>query len=183
MQRQPHFFFENQLRKYTEEIESVMKGMGNLKKLDDERKAAIEKQQQLELDAQNEYAKVRQDIDATKASYREEKDKLIKEVSIAYEELQQMINRVQTAQQQLQSRIEDEMSEAAVEHVELEYKKIENEQRATGARLVDTLTEQKARLNQSEIQMLSHEQVMDEVKNEMDRIMRRLRAIDQAELN
>ncbi|KAI9491995.1 hypothetical protein BDB00DRAFT_830687 [Zychaea mexicana] len=178
------FFFEGQVKKYTDEIETAQRGMGHLKELDDQLREAKEQQQKLETNAQEEHGEVRGEIRRIQEKYRAEKSELQDVISKAYEELAATSSRALQIQKEAEERIKDAIGPMDVQIKELEQEHLEMEQRqADTIREVQQEVEQlRQKLDNSEASTRSHEEIMTIVRNEMDRIMRRLRAIDQAEL-
>ncbi|KAI8332218.1 hypothetical protein BC941DRAFT_474306 [Chlamydoabsidia padenii] len=171
------FFFEGQVKKYTDEIESARQGMGHLKVLDDELRAAKEEQERLEQQAQAEYNQVKQQIQQTQANYGAEKEKLNEMVAAAYQELLVSSEKAIKLQQQVEARLSFPSSQD-LEQLEKDYKANQQEQLEMITSVLDQTSQLKDTLQQSEKTTQSHEETMTMVRQEMDRIMRRLRAID-----
>lgn len=171
------FFFEGQVKKYTDEIESAKQGMGHLKILDDELRAAREEQERLEQQAQAEYNQVKQRIQQTQAKYEAEKDELNKMVAAAYQDLMVSSEKALKLQQQVEARLALPPSQN-LEQLEKDHNANQQEQMDTVNSVLDQLLQLKDTLQQSEKTTQSHEETMTLVREEMDKIMRRLRAID-----
>ncbi|KAL0074019.1 hypothetical protein J3Q64DRAFT_1616725, partial [Phycomyces blakesleeanus] len=177
------FFFEGQVKKYTDEIETARQGMGHLKELDDELQKAKQEQEALERCAQEEYGQVREQIRQTQEKYKNEKEELRQVVLKAYEDLAETSGRALKIQEEVQARIKAELPKQGVEELAGEHEAMERRQMVTiKAVQAEVAVLQKA-LEQSDQTTASYEQVMLTVKAEMDRIMRRLRVIDQANEN
>ncbi|ORZ26056.1 hypothetical protein BCR42DRAFT_479973 [Absidia repens] len=171
------FFFEGQVKKYTDEIESAKQGMGHLKVLDDELRAAKEEQERLEQQAHVEYEQVKQQIQQTQAKYSADKEELNQMIATAYQDLVTTSEKALSLQQQVEARLALPSCQD-VDQLENEYRKNQQEQmdqiisvHRQAAQLKDTLQE-------SEKTTESHEETLATVRQEMDRIMRRLRTID-----
>ncbi|KAJ8661514.1 hypothetical protein O0I10_002780 [Lichtheimia ornata] len=178
------FFFEGQVKKYTDEIETAQRGMGHLKELDDQLREAKRQQQQLETDAQEEHDQVRGDIQKIQEKYRAEKSELEAVIAQAYEDLAKTSARALQIQQEAEDRIQKVVGPMDQEIKKLEEEHLEMEKRQSEMiRGVQQEIEQlRSKLDASEASTRSHEEIMTMVQKEMDRIMRRLRSIDQAEL-
>ncbi|KAG0166561.1 hypothetical protein DFQ28_006400 [Apophysomyces sp. BC1034] len=177
------FFFEGQVKKYTDEIETARQGMGHLKELDDELRDAKKQQEQLENAAAQEYGEVREEIARIQKSYQEQKDQLKEVIMKAYEELADTSARALKLQQEVQARVDADVPTEDIELLEREHEAMEKRQFDTIKSVQEEVDQLKKKLDASEDSTKSHEEIMTVVKSEMDRIMRRLRAIDQAELN
>ncbi|KAI8137799.1 hypothetical protein BJV82DRAFT_674425 [Fennellomyces sp. T-0311] len=178
------FFFEGQVKKYTDEIETAQRGMGHLKELDDQLREAKQQQQKLESDAQEEHAEVRGEIRRIQEKYRAEKSELQEVISKAYEELAATSSRALDIQKEAEDRIKDAIGpmDVQIKQLEQEHLEMENRQAETIREVQKEVEQLRQKLDTSEASTRSHEEIMTIVRNEMDRIMRRLRAIDQAEL-
>ncbi|KAI8384898.1 uncharacterized protein BYT42DRAFT_563994 [Radiomyces spectabilis] len=178
------FFFEGQVKKYTDEIETARQGMGHLKELDDELRAAKEQQEVIERTAQEEYNQVREEIRTLHEQYRAEKEHLRTVILDAYQELADASTRALTLHQEVQSRLDkDAANKQDIRQLEEAHAAMEKQQLDTIRSVQEQVIQLKKTLDASEESTTSHEGIMTMVKGEMDRIMRRLRAIDQAELN
>ncbi|KAI8097571.1 uncharacterized protein BX664DRAFT_326712 [Halteromyces radiatus] len=171
------FFFEGQVKKYTDEIESARQGMGHLKLLDDELREAKEEQQRLEKQAQTEYEQVKLKIQQTQEKYKTDKEELNKMIAAAYQDLVTSSDKALKLQQQVEARLAFPSSQDIVQ-LEKDYKINQQEQLDMVNSVHHQVNQLKDTLEQSEKTTQSHEETMATVRQEMDRIMRRLRAID-----
>ncbi|SAM04137.1 hypothetical protein [Absidia glauca] len=171
------FFFEGQVKKYTDEIESARQGMGHLKVLDDELRAAKEEQERLEQQGQAEYNQVKQQIQQTQAKYKADKEELNQMIARAYQDLVDSSEKALKLQQQVEARLAFPSSQD-LEQLEKNYKANQKEQMETVASIFHQVNQLNDTLQQSEKTTLSHEETMATVRQEMERIMRRLRTID-----
>ncbi|KAI9312940.1 hypothetical protein BX666DRAFT_789208 [Dichotomocladium elegans] len=178
------FFFEGQVKKYTDEIETAQRGMGHLKELDDQLREARNQQQLLESDSSRGHTEVRGDIRRLQEKYRAEKSELEAVIAKAYQDLAATSSKALLLQQQAEERIKQ-----AVGPMDLEIKKLEEEHLEMERRqnemimsIQQEIQQLKAKLDAYEQSTRSHEEIMVMVQKEMDRIMRRLRSIDQAEI-
>ncbi|KAI9307599.1 hypothetical protein BJ944DRAFT_237723 [Cunninghamella echinulata] len=172
------FFFEGQVKKYTDEIESARQGMGHLKVLDDELRAAKEEQEQLEKQAQEEYTQVKQQIKETQQKYDKDKENLNKMITEAYQELITTSEAALKLQQQVEARLALPSSQD-IEQLENEFRAHQQQQIGLISSVHEQVNQLKDTLQQSEKTTQSHEETMDFVRQEMEKIMRRIRAIDQ----
>lgn len=174
------FFFEGQVKKYTDEIETAQRGMGHLKELDDQLREAKQQQAQLEQGARQD---VRQDIERIQAKYRAEKSALQAVIAKAYQELVASSERALEIQKGAEDRIKAALApiDAQVKQLEQEHQELERQQVETIRQVQSQVEELRRKLDASEASTRSHEEIMATVQSEIDRIMRRLRAIDQAE--
>ncbi|CAO3600645.1 unnamed protein product [Absidia cylindrospora] len=171
------FFFEGQVKKYTDEIESARQGMGHLKVLDDELRAAKEEQERLEQQAQSEYNQVRQQIQQKQTKYRTEKDELNEMIATAYRDLVTCSEKALKLQHQVEGRLAFPSSQD-LELLEQDYKIKQQEQMDMVLSVFEQVNQLKDTLQQSEKTTQFHEETMAKVQQEMDKIMRRLRTID-----
>ncbi|KAI7868266.1 hypothetical protein BDF14DRAFT_1724839, partial [Spinellus fusiger] len=171
------FFFEGQVRKYTDEIETAKQGMGHLKELDDELQKAKQEQEALEKCAQEEYSQVIEQIRSTQEKYKTEKEELRRVMMEAYQELAEASNDAYRVQEEVQTRIKAMTPTQGVEELEREHEKIEKQHLETIKAIQAQVVTLQRKLDASD-DSSDHEQVMVTVKGEMDRIIGRLRVID-----
>ncbi|KAI7860576.1 hypothetical protein BDC45DRAFT_105661 [Circinella umbellata] len=178
------FFFEGQVKKYTDEIETAQRGMGHLKELDDQLRDAKDQQHQLETDAQGEQGQVQGEIRKMQDKYRAEKSELQQVISKAYEELATTSSRALEIQNEAENRIKEAIGpmDEQIKQLEQEHLEMEKRQSDTIREVQKEVEELRQKLDTSEASTRSHEEIMIIVRDEMDKIMRRLRAIDQTEL-
>ncbi|CAO3581941.1 unnamed protein product [Absidia cylindrospora] len=171
------FFFEGQVKKYTDEIESAKQGMGHLKVLDDELRAAKEEQERLEQQAHAEYDQVKQQIQQTQAKYSANKEELNQMIATAYQDLVTTSEKALLLQQQVEARLALPSCQD-VDQLENDYRKNQQEQMDRIISVHRQTAQLKDTLQESEKTTESHEETLATVQQEMDRIMRRLRTID-----
>ncbi|ORZ01130.1 hypothetical protein BCR43DRAFT_556037 [Syncephalastrum racemosum] len=175
------FFFESQVKKYTDEIETAQRGMGHLEELDNQLKEAKATQEKLEKDAQGEYGTVRGEIERIQSKYNAEKTELQAVIQQAYQELSDTMTRALKVQQEAEDRIKETVGDSQVELLEQQHIQMEKRQAEQIRGILSQVEQLQKTLASSEDSTRSHEEIMAMVQSEMDRIMGRLRAIDQAE--
>ncbi|KAK4519125.1 uncharacterized protein ATC70_009356 [Mucor velutinosus] len=173
------FFFEGQVKKYMDEIETARQGMGHLKELDDQLNQAKAEQAELEKTSKEEAIRVKATIKSMQEEHRERKEALKAEIDKAYAELEKTSALALQLQQEIQQKMEAEMPGFDIHTLEREHRALEQKQMEAVKQVYEEVDQLRKKLEQSEASTLSHEESMVVVKEEMDRIMRRLRAIDQ----
>ncbi|KAI8062589.1 hypothetical protein BC940DRAFT_308605 [Gongronella butleri] len=171
------FFFEGQVKKYTDEIASARQGMGHLKVLDDELRQAKEEQERLEKQAQADYQQVKQTILQQQAKYRTDKESLHQAIAAAYQDLMTVSEKALALQQQVEAQLHLPSSQA-VQQMEQAYEKHQQEQRQMVKDIDGQLQALHDTLTESEHTTQSHQDTLALVQQEMDHIMRRLRSLD-----
>lgn len=177
------FFFEGQVKKYTEEIETAQRGMGHLKELDDQLREATEQQATLEAEAASEYTQIRQDIERIQGKYKAEKEELQQMIAKTYQELSHISAKALKAQEEAETRIKEvlEPMDRQVKDLENAHKDMEKQQVETLKDIEKQVVQLRQKLEKSSSATLSHEETIKIARSEMDRIMRRLRVIDSSE--
>jgi chromosome segregation ATPase len=174
------FFFEGQVKKYMDEIETAKSGMGHLKELDDQLNAAKSEQADLEKASKEEAIKVKSTLKAMQETHKENKERIQNDIEKAYDELDKAAAETLQIQQEIQQRMEKELQPTAdIQALEREHRLLEQKQMEAVKRVYEEVDQLRRRLEQSEQSTLSHEESMAVAKEEMDRIMCKLRAIDQ----
>ncbi|GAN08599.1 hypothetical protein MAM1_0214d08114 [Mucor ambiguus] len=173
------FFFEGQVKKYMDEIETARQGMGHLKELDDQLNQAKAEQAELEKTSKEEAIRVKATIKSMQEEHKERKEVLKVEIDKAYAELEKSSAQALQLQQEIQQKMESEMPSFDTHTLEREHRALEQKQMEAVKQVYEEVDQLRKKLEQSEASTLSHEESMVVVKEEMDRIMRRLRAIDQ----
>ncbi|CEP08517.1 hypothetical protein [Parasitella parasitica] len=173
------FFFEGQVKKYMDEIETARQGMGHLKELDDQLNQAKAEQAELEKSSKEETARVNSTIKSMKEAHEAKKEALKADIDKAYADLEKVSAQALQLQQEIQQKMESELPGLDIHKLEREYRNSEQKQKDEVEQVHDEVKQLLRRLEQSEASTLSHEESMVVVKEEMDRIMRRLRAMDQ----
>ncbi|KAI8640879.1 hypothetical protein BD408DRAFT_419184 [Parasitella parasitica] len=173
------FFFEGQVKKYKDEIETAKQGMGHLKELDDQLNQAKSEQAELEKTSKEEAARVDSIIKSMKEEHETNKENLKAEIDEAYANLEKVSAQALELQQEIQQKMESELPGLDVHQLEREYRISEQKQKDEVERVHEELRQLVKKLEQSEASTLSQEESMVKVKEEMDRITRRLRAMDQ----
>jgi chromosome segregation ATPase len=178
------FFFEGQVKKYMDEIETARQGMGHLKELDDQLNQAKAEQAQLEKTSKEEALRVKATIKTMQDSHKENKENMKIQIDQAYAELEKASAHALQLQQEIQQKMEAEMQPGSdIQTLEREHRALEQKQMEAVKQVYEEVDLLRKKLEQSEASTLSHEESMVVVKEEMDRIMRRLRAIDQLSAN
>ncbi|KAI8373253.1 hypothetical protein BD560DRAFT_423165 [Blakeslea trispora] len=176
------FFFEGQVKKYMDEIATAKQGMGHLKELDDELVKAKEEQAELEKQSKEEAMRVKAAVKALQDEHKENKDKIKAEIDAAYAELEKASSQAVQLQQEIRKNMEAELQEGSdLQTLEKEHRALEQKQLEAIKLVYDEVNQLRMSLEQSESSTLSQEHNMLTVKQEMDQIMRRLRAIDHNE--
>lgn len=174
------FFFEGQVKKYMDEIETARQGMGHLKELDDQLNQAKAEQAELEKSSKEEAVRVKATIKAMQEAHKANKDQIKVDIDKAYADLETASAQALQLQQEIQQKMEAELNLGSdIQTLEKEHKALEQKQMETIKKVYEEVDQLRKKLEQSEASTLSHEESMVVVKEEMDRIMRRLRAIDQ----
>lgn len=174
------FFFEGQVKKYMDEIETARQGMGHLKELDDQLNHAKAEQAELEKSSKEEAVRVKATIKAMQEAHKANKDQIKVDIDKAYADLETASAQALQLQQEIQQKMEAELNLGSdIQTLEKEHKALEQKQMETIKKVYEEVDQLRKKLEQSEASTLSHEESMVVVKEEMDRIMRRLRAIDQ----
>lgn len=174
------FFFEGQVKKYMDEIQTARQGMGHLKELDDQLNQAKAEQAELEKTSKEEAIRVKATIKDMQEAHKVNKDTMKAEIDKAYAELEKASAEALHLQQEIQQKMESELSPANdIQTLEREHRALEQKQMESVKKVYEEVDQLRKKLEQSEASTLSHEESMVVVKEEMDRIMRRLRAIDQ----
>ncbi|KAL0142028.1 hypothetical protein V8B55DRAFT_1494411 [Mucor lusitanicus] len=164
------FFFEGQ---------TARQGMGHLKELDDQLNQAKAEQAELEKTSKEEAIRVKATIKSMQEEHKERKEALKAEIDKAYAELEKTSAQALQLQQEIQQKMESEMPGFDIHTLEREHRALEQKQMEAVKQVYEEVDQLRKKLEQSEASTLSHEESMVVVKEEMDRIMRRLRAIDQ----
>lgn len=173
------FFFEGQVKKYMDEIETARQGMGHLKELDDQLNQAKAEQAELEKSSKEEAVRVKATIKAMQEEHKQNKEAIKAEIEKAYAELEKASTHALQLQQEMQQKMEQELKQQDIASLEREHRALEQKQMETVKQVYEEVDQLRKKLEQSEASTLSHEESMVVAKEEMDRIMRRLRAIDQ----
>ncbi|RCH97887.1 hypothetical protein CU097_004988 [Rhizopus azygosporus] len=174
------FFFEGQVKKYMDEIETARQGMGHLKELDDQLNQAKAEQAELEKTSKEEAVRVKAVIKSMQETHKANKENMKQEIEKAYAELEKASAQTLQLQQEIQQKMENELQSGMdIQALEKEHKLLEQKQIETIKQVYEEVEQLRKRLEQSEAYTLSHEENMLVAKEEMDRIVRRLRAIDQ----
>lgn len=174
------FFFEGQVKKYMDEIETARQGMGHLKELDDQLNQAKAEQAELEKTAKEESVRVKAILKEMQEKHKENKEAIKAQIEKANADLQQASAHALQLQQELQQKMESELNQGFDIHaLEREHRALEQKQMEAVKAVCQEVEQLRKKLEQSEASTLSHEESMVVVQQEMDRIMRRLRAMDQ----
>jgi chromosome segregation ATPase len=174
------FFFEGQVKKYMDEIETARQGMGHLKELDDQLNQAKAEQAELEKSSKEEAIRVKATIKAMQDEHKINKESKTAEIDKAYAELEKASAHALQLQQEMQQKMDAELQPGSdIQTLEKEHRALEQKQIEAVKQVYEEVDQLRKKLEQSEASTLSHEENMVVVKEEMDRIMRRLRAIDQ----
>lgn len=174
------FFFEGQVKKYMDEIETARQGMGHLKELDDQLNQAKAEQADLEKSSKEESIAVKATIKSMQEKHKANKESIKLEIDSAYIELEKASAQALQLQQEIQQKMEAELHPGTdIQTLEREHRVLEQKQMEAVKKVYQEVDQLRNKLEQSEASTLSHEESMVVVKEEMDRIMRRLRAIDQ----
>ncbi|KAI7863455.1 uncharacterized protein EV154DRAFT_546592 [Mucor mucedo] len=174
------FFFEGQVKKYMDEIETARQGMGHLKELDDQLNQAKAEQAELEKSSKEESIAVKATIKTMQETHKANKENIKLEIEKAYTELEKASAQALQLQQEVQQKMEAELHPGTdIQTLEREHRALEQKQMEAVKKVYQEVDQLRNKLEQSEASTLSHEESMVVVKEEMDRIMRRLRAIDQ----
>lgn len=174
------FFFEGQVKKYMDEIETARQGMGHLKELDDQLNQAKAEQAELEKSSKEESIAVKATIKTMQETHKANKENIKLEIEKAYTELEKASAQALQLQQEIQHKMEAELHPGTdIQTLEREHRALEQKQMEAVKKVYQEVDQLRNKLEQSEASTLSHEESMVVVKEEMDRIMRRLRAIDQ----
>ncbi|KAG1458631.1 hypothetical protein G6F56_006352 [Rhizopus delemar] len=174
------FFFEGQVKKYMDEIETARQGMGHLKELDDQLNQAKSEQAELEKTSKEEVVRVKSVIKSMQDAHKADKEAIKQEIEKAYADLEKTSAQTTHLQKEIQQKMESELQSGTdIQALEKEHKFLEQKQAEAIKQVYDEVEQLRKRLEQSEAYTVSHEERMLVAKEEMDRIMRRLRAIDQ----
>ena len=174
------FFFEGQVKKYMDEIETARQGMGHLKELDDQLNEAKAEQAELDRISKEEAVRVKSTIKAMQETHKVNKDNLKAEIDKAYADLEKANAYALQLQRETQEKMEAELHLGSdIATLEKEHRALEQKQMEEVKKIYAEVDQLRAKLEKSEASTLSHEESMVVVKEEMDRIMRKLRAIDQ----
>lgn len=174
------FFFEGQVKKYMDEIETARQGMGHLKELDDQLNQAKAEQAELEKTSKEEAVRVKATIKAMQEAHKSNKEDIKADIDKAYAELETTSAQALQLQQEIQQKMDAELHPGSdIQTLEREHRALEQKQMEAVRKVYEEVDQLRKKLEQSEASTLSHEESMVVVKEEMDRITRRLRAIDQ----
>ncbi|KAI9282601.1 hypothetical protein BY458DRAFT_496738 [Sporodiniella umbellata] len=174
------FFFEGQVKKYMDEIENARQGMGHLKELDDQLNQAKKEQTELEKSSKEEVKRVRGVIKSLQESHQREKEAIKQDIEAAYAELEKTSAHTSQLQKEIQQKMESELQSGTdLSTLEKEHRLMTQKQTEAVRIVQEEIENLKKKLEQSEAYTISHEDRMLAAKEEMDRIVRRLRAIDQ----
>ncbi|KAG2230259.1 hypothetical protein BDF21DRAFT_428598 [Thamnidium elegans] len=174
------FFFEGQVKKYMDEIETARQGMGHLKELDDQLNQAKAEQAELEKSSKEEAVRVKTTIKAMQEAHKSNKEDIKADIDKAYAELEKTSAQALQLQQEIQQKMDAELHPGSdIQTLEREHRALEQKQMEAVRKVYEEVDQLRKKLEQSEASTLSHEESMVVVKEEMDRITRRLRAIDQ----
>ncbi|KAI9470595.1 MAG: hypothetical protein EXX96DRAFT_510917 [Benjaminiella poitrasii] len=178
------FFFEGQVKKYMDEIETARQGMGHLKELDDELNKAKAEQAELEKITKEDAIQVKSTLKTMQEEHKEKKENMKLLIEQAYAELEKTTNQSLQLQQEIQQKMEAELHNSFdIQTLEKEHRALEQKQMEAVKQVYGEVEQLLKKLEQSETSTVSHEENMVAVKKEMDRIMIRLRAIDQLSTN
>lgn len=178
------FFFEGQVKKYMDEIKTAKQGMGHLKELDDQLTQAKAEQAQLEKTFKEEALRVKATMKAVQDAHRENKGNMKAQIDEAYAELEKASAQALQLQQEVQQKMEAELQPGSdLQTLEKEHRALEQKQIEAVKQVYEEVNLLRKKLETSEASTLSHEESMLVVKEEMNRIMGRLRAIDQLSAN
>ncbi|GAA5795305.1 hypothetical protein EDC94DRAFT_604585 [Helicostylum pulchrum] len=174
------FFFEGQVKKYMDEIETARQGMGHLKELDDQLNQAKAEQAELEKTSKEEAVRVKATIKTMQEAHKSNKEDIKADIDKAYAELEKASAQALQLQQEIQQKMDAELHPGSdIQTLEREHRALEQKQMEAVRKVYEEVDQLRKKLEQSEASTLSHEESMVVVKEEMDRITRRLRAIDQ----
>lgn len=113
-------------------------------------------------------------------THKANKENIKLEIEKAYTELEKASAQALQLQQEIQQKMEAELHPGTdIQTLEREHRALEQKQMEAVKKVYQEVDQLRNKLEQSEASTLSHEESMVVVKEEMDRIMRRLRAIDQ----
>ncbi|KAI8967160.1 hypothetical protein BDF20DRAFT_917826 [Mycotypha africana] len=174
------FFFEGQVKKYMDEIETARQGMSHLKVLDEQLQQAKIEQGDLEKQLTQDCIRTKEQLKAMQEAHNKTKEEIKSKINEAYAELEKASLETMRLQEELQQQLEAEMLQGAdFQTLEKEYRLLEQKQMDSVKAVHDEVSHLCRKIEQSETSITSHEESMIMVKEEMDRIVRRLRAIDQ----
>ncbi|CAO3696872.1 unnamed protein product [Rhizopus stolonifer] len=113
-------------------------------------------------------------------AHKADKETIKQEIEKAYADLEKTSAQTTHLQKEIQQKMESELQSGTdIQALEKEHKLLEQKQAEAIKQVYDEVEQLRKRLEQSEAYTVSHEERMLVAKEEMDRIMRRLRAIDQ----
>jgi chromosome segregation ATPase len=174
------FFFEGQVKKYMDEIRTAKNGMGHLKELDDQLNSAKNEQAELEKMSKEEALKVKTTLKEMQDAHKAKKQEIQQQIDEKQKELEKASLSALQMQQEIQKKMEQELqTNADIQQLEKEHRALEQKQMEAIKEVYEQVQQLTHKLDQSEQSTLSQEASMAVAKEEMDRIMRRLRAIDQ----
>ncbi|KAI7908294.1 uncharacterized protein BX663DRAFT_493715 [Cokeromyces recurvatus] len=178
------FFFEGQVKKYMDEIETARQGMSHLRELDDELNKARIEQTELEKLAKEDAVQTKAILKAIQEEHEEKKENLNLLIEQAFTELEKTSDEAVQLQQEIQQKMEAELHESFNIHtLEKEHRIFEQKQMEAVKQVYNEVEQLLKKVEQSEAHTLSDEESMKAIKKEMNHIITRLRAIDQQPLD
>lgn len=171
------FFFESQLKKYMEEIEHARAGMTHLKEMEDEMDTAKRQAFQAQKKVDEEYKQMRANINSLQKKYQEDIVGLKDAIQIAHEQLVLETENTISLHEVAERRLNDLVNDRKAIDVEQLQANFQSEHSKLFVDVVKEVEGLKVQLNESMESSETSERVMSSIKGEMDRIMRRLRAL------
>lgn len=175
------FFFESQLKKYMEEIEHARAGMTHLKTIEDEMDTAKREAFQAQKKVDEEYKLMRAKINTLQKKYQEDIIGLKDAIQLAHEQLVLETENSISLHEEAEKRLNDLVKDRQVVDVEQMQASIQTTHSQVFEDVEKEVESLKVQLEVSMESSESNEQVMTSIKGEMDRIMRRLRALQETD--
>ncbi|KAG2183844.1 hypothetical protein INT44_008855 [Umbelopsis vinacea] len=175
------FFFESQLKKYMEEIEHARAGMTHLKEIEDEMDTAKRESFQAQKKVDEEYKHMRAKINTLQKKYQEDIIGLKDAIQLAHEQLVLETENSINLHEEAEKRLNDLVKDRKVVDVEQMQASLQTTHSQVFEDVEKEVESLKVQLEVSMESSESSEQVMTSIKGEMDRIMRRLRALQDVE--
>ncbi|KAH8550377.1 hypothetical protein BGW37DRAFT_82820 [Umbelopsis sp. PMI_123] len=171
------FFFESQLKKYMEEIEHARAGMTHLKEIEDEMDTAKRQAFQAQKKVDEEYKNMRAKINTLQKKYQEDIIGLKGAIQLAHEQLVLETENSISLHEDSEKRLNDLIKDRKAIDVEQMQANLQSTHTQVFEDVQKEVKSLKIQLDESIESSDSSERVMDSIKGEMDRIMRRLRAL------
>ncbi|CAM0137706.1 hypothetical protein VKS41_000914 [Umbelopsis sp. WA50703] len=171
------FFFEGQLKKYREEIEHARAGMTHLKEMEDEMDTAKREAYQAQKKVDEEYKQMRAKINRLQQKYQEDIAGLKGSIQLAHEQLVLETENAISLHEQAERRLNELLKQRKAVDVEEMNAKLHSEHADLFTDVEKEVESLQIQINESTQSSETNEQTMTYIKGEMDRIMRRLRAL------